>query len=221
MKISVAMVCYNEEAVIEKALENAKSFADEIVVFDSYSTDGTVDLLKKYDCKIYQHEFDNHRDQKNRTIEKCSNEWVLLLDSDEYLEKKLINNLQNLISNTEDIDAFSFPRKNYIDGDGPHGFPDIQTRLFRNYVRHYGHPFHHRADGNSKKHVAVMDYGCIIHEKTLKRQEKQNRLYYAMRPQDYNYSPPNGAEDVKINKDETKDFENVNVYKDYLIKKEL
>jgi len=212
-KISVAVVCYNEASVIESTLMNAKLFADEIVVFDSYSTDGTMDLLKKYDCNIYQHEFDNHRDQKNRAIEKCKNEWIFLLDSDEYIDDKLISNLQNLTNNTEGIDAVAFPRKNYLDGDGPHGFPDIQTRLFKNYVRHFGHPFHHRADGNSKKSTVAMEYGCIIHEKSWKRQEKQNRLYYSLRPQDY-ATVPRGAENLTALP--AQDPNNVNAYRDYL-----
>lgn len=220
-KISAALVCYNEEAVIERTLMNMKEFSDEIVVFDSFSTDGTMELLKKYDCKIFQHEFDNHRDQKNRAIEKCQNEWIFLLDSDEYLDKKLLNSLQTLVNNPDGVDAFGFPRKNYLDGEGPTGFPDYQTRLFKNYVRHFGHPFHHRTDGNSKKHIWTPDFGCIIHDKTWKRQERQNRLYYSLRPQDYKEAP-RGAENIVVNPEANKDPENVNAYRDYLSKtKEL
>jgi len=218
--VSGVVVTYNEEKVIRKALEALQSFTDEIVLFDSFSTDSTVKIAEEFNCRIYQHEFDNHRNQKNRAIEKCEKDWVFLIDADEYLEKNLIDNIQSLINNTDGIDAFNIPRKNYIDNDGPHGFPDFQTRLFRKYVRHYGHPFHHRADGNSKRSAAVMDKGCIMHEKTLQRQEQQNRLYYSLRPQDYDNVPPNGAEDVSIDTEAIKDPENVNVYRDYLRRKD-
>jgi len=221
MKISAAMVCYNEEAVIERTLINMREFADEIVVFDSFSTDGTLDLLKKYNCVIHQHEFDNHRDQKNRAIEVCKNDWIFLLDSDEYLDAKLLASLPALIANPDGIDCFGFPRKNYLDGEGPMGFPDYQSRLFRNYVRHFGHPFHHRTDGNAKKHVWTPEYGTIIHDKTWNRQERQNRLYYSLRPGDY-AEKPRGAENIVINPEAIKDPENVNAYRDYLSKvKEL
>lgn len=218
--ISGVMVVYNEENVIRKSLECLKKFTDEIVVFDSFSTDSTPEILKEFGCRVFQHEFDNHRDQKNRALKECKQDWTFLLDADEYLDDKLIRNIPNLISNQEGIDAFAFPRKNYIDGDGPHGFPDVQTRLFlgRGKILHFGHPFHHGADANAKKSAVVMDFGCIVHEKSMKRQEKQNRLYYTLRPQDYNNIPPNGAEDVVINQELTKDANNINVYRDYLTK---
>jgi glycosyltransferase involved in cell wall biosynthesis len=217
--VSGVLVTYNEEKVVRKALESLSRFTDEIILFDSFSTDNTIDIAKEFNCQIYQHEFDNHRNQKNRAIEKCTKDWVFLIDADEYLEEKLISSIELLINNKDMVDTFYFPRKNYVDGDGPMGFPDTQARLFRNYVRHWGHPFHHRADGGSKKSTAVMEFGSIVHDKTLARQEKQNKLYYSMRPQDYK-EVPNGAENVKINKDIIQDQENVNVYRDYILKQQ-
>lgn len=216
MKISGAMVFYNEEDLLDGSLSCLNSFTDEIVVFDSFSTDKSVEVAEKYGCKIHQHEFDNHRDQKNRAIGKCENEWVFLLDADEFLDDKLLSKIQDLTNNTDGIDAFGFPRKNYLDKKGPRGYPDLQTRLFKNHVRHFGHPFHHRTDGNAAKHVFVKNQGCIIHEKTTDRQSRQNRLYYSLRPQDYNGKPPMGAEGVVVNLKATEDADNVNVYKDFL-----
>lgn len=219
--ISACLVCYNEDKVIRRTLKCLSEITDEIIVFDSFSTDNTVDILKEFNCKIFQHEFDNHRDQKNRAIEKCTRDWRLLLDSDEYLEDKLVNNLEILINNKDGIDAFGFPRKNYLDGDGPTGFPDYQTRLFYKGIYHGGHPFHHRTDIGAKKHVWTPDYGCIIHDKTWNRQERQNRLYYSLRPNDY-AEKPRGAENIIINPEVIKNPENVNAYRDYLSKvKEL
>ena len=216
MKLSAVMVFYNEENFLDRSLSCVKSFADEIVVFDSFSTDRSLSIAEKYGCKIYQHEFDNHRDQKNRAIEKCSGEWIILIDADEYFEDKLINSIQGLMDNTDGIDAYGFPRKNYLDNSGPLGYPDFQIRLFKNYVRHFGHPFHHGAHDNAKKPVCLLNSGDIIHDKTNERQDKQHRLYYSLRPQDYNFKAPRGSEDVVINEQAIKDPENVNVYKDYL-----
>jgi glycosyltransferase involved in cell wall biosynthesis len=219
--LSACLVCYNEDKVIRRTLECLSELTDEIVVFDSFSTDTTNDILKEFNCKIYQHEFDNHRDQKNRAIEKCTRDWILLLDSDEYLDEKLMSNIKNMINNSDGIDCFGVPRKNYLDGEGPTGFPDYQSRIFRSYCRHWQHPFHHRTDGNAKKHVWTPEYGTIIHDKTWNRQERQNRLYYSLRPGDY-AEKPRGAENIVINPEAIKDPENVNAYRDYLSKvKEL
>lgn len=215
--VSGVIICYNEEKVIRKALECLKKFTDEIIVFDSFSTDGTMEILKEFGCKVYQHEFDNHRDQKNRAIEKCTKDWVFLLDSDEYLEDKLIANIPALINNTDGVDCIGMPRKNYLDGDGPLGYPDVQTRLFKNYCRHFGHPFHHMTNGNSKKHVITRDYGAIMHEKTWDRQKGQNQLYYFLRPQDYK-EVPIGAENIVLDPEASKDPENVNAYRDFIKK---
>ncbi len=215
--ISGAMVVYNEDKVVRKALECLKKFTDEIIVFDSFSTDKTMDILKEFNCKIFQHEFDNHRDQKNRAIEKCEKDWIFLLDADEYLDDKLLSNIQNLINNKDGIDCFALPRKNYLDGDGPHGYPDIQSRLFRSYCRHHGHWAHHRTDGNAKKHIQVLNAGSIIHEKTWARQEAQNRLYYSLDPSNYK-EPPRGAENVILDQEIIKNSQNPNAYKDFIMK---
>jgi glycosyltransferase involved in cell wall biosynthesis len=215
-KISGAVVCYNEIAVIERALICLKSFCDEIVVYDSFSTDGTYEMAKKYTDKVFQHEFDNHRDQKNRAIEQCTNDWVFLIDSDEYLDDLLLASMQKLTSDPR-VDAWGMPRKNFLDGDGPLGYPDFQTRLFKKYVRHFGHPFHHRTDGNSKMHMYTRDCGAIIHDKTWDRQKRQNQMYYYFRPQDYK-EKPEGVENIKLDMNIIKNPENVNVYRDFLTK---
>ncbi len=217
MKISGAIICYNEELVIEEAIISLLKFCDEIVVMDSFSTDKTLDILKKYNCIVYQHEFDNHRDQKNRVIEKCSGEWIFLLDSDEYLNNALIHNIPSLINNKDGVDCWGFPRENYLDGDGPKGYPDIQTRLFKSYIRHGGHPFHHDSNVGAKNHKITFNMGCIVHEKDLDRQKRQNRLYYSLRPQDYK-EIPEGAENIELDSEVIKNTLSPNAYRDYLTK---
>jgi glycosyltransferase involved in cell wall biosynthesis len=216
MKISGVLICYNEEKQIRTALESLSRFCDEIIAVDSGSTDKTLDILKEFNCKIFTHEFDNHRDQKNRAIEKASNEWVVLIDCDEYYDDHFVHSLADMISNNQGIDAFAFPRKNFLDDAGPKDFPDFQVRLFKNYVRHFGNPIHHDAHGNAKKPILTLEHGCIIHEKTMDRQKKNNRLYYAMKPHDYGNKAPEGAEDLgDIATDPNKDYVNINISRDY------
>jgi len=210
-----AIICYNEENVIRTALSSLKRITNKINVVDSISTDKTMEILSEFGCNIKQHPIDNFRDQKNRVLDMCDSDWIFLLDADEYMDEKLISNIQRLINNTDGIDSYSFPRKNYIDGDGPQGFPDYQTRLYKNYIRYIGNALHEMVLPSCKKHVYVDDCGTIIHEKSFERQKKQNRLYYTLAPKMYAVKPP-GAENVEIDINTIKPTEDINIYQEYI-----
>lgn len=97
-KISALLITFNEEENIEAVLENI-SFADEIIVVDSYSTDNTIDLAKKFPhVKIIQRAFVNYTDQKSFALDQASYNWVLFLDADErvtpLLQKEILETVQ-------------------------------------------------------------------------------------------------------------------------------
>ena len=200
MGISGVIVVLNEQKVLRRALENLQRFTNEIVLVDSHSTDDTLKIAAEYNCRIFQRDFDNHRDQKNFAIEQCKSEWIFLLDADEYCNNKLVEFLlpqgdkqAPLLEwmNSLGYDALGLPRYNLEDGVGPRGWPDIQTRLFKYYCRHVGHSAHHQTTGNAKNPAVISDtgFGWIYHDKTLERQKQQNRMYYFMSPQDYKVLP--------------------------------
>ena len=228
MEVSGAIVVYNESKVLRRALESLKRVCNEIVLFDSYSTDSTLQIAESYGCRIYQHEFDNHRDQKNRAIEQCKNQWIILLDADEYLSNALTAMIPGLTDNTEGVDAWTCARYNILDGYGPVGWPDYQTRIFKNYVRHGGNPFHHETNVNSKlqgivewpkdANVNTWSVPMIYHDKDKERQKRQNRLYYSIRPGDYRNGPPEGAEDIVLDPNTDPNRFDVNVYQEYIKK---
>ncbi len=70
MAISVSIICFNEGKKIRRCLESVK-WADEIVIFDSFSTDDTLDICKEYTDNIYQHEFDGHIQQKTGQLKSA------------------------------------------------------------------------------------------------------------------------------------------------------
>jgi len=218
MMLSGGILVYNEAPIIRRALESLWRTCDEVIAFDGFSTDGTRSILDAYGCKVCEHEFDNHRNQKNRVMEKCSHDWVLLLDADEYLNNKLADSIQALAQEAESKghDAVGFPRLNLLDGIPTGAWPDVQTRLLRNHVRFGGHPFHAPPLAANAMILAGQDR-LIIHDKTRERQERQNRLYYYMRPGDYSSKPP-GAEDVSPPKENFEDRQDLNTYAEYLQK---
>lgn len=96
-KLTVIIPAYNEEAYILGALQSVL-FADEIIVIDSFSTDKTPEISKKYATKFLQRKFDNFSNQKNFALKEATGDWVLFLDADERvthsLENEIVETLQ-------------------------------------------------------------------------------------------------------------------------------
>jgi glycosyltransferase involved in cell wall biosynthesis len=87
-KLSVAIITKNEEKNIGRCLESVK-WADEIVVVDSGSTDSTMEICKKYHCKIFQSPWLGFSRTKQIAVDYCTNEWVLVIDADEEITPNL------------------------------------------------------------------------------------------------------------------------------------
>ena len=89
MKWTLLVPTFNEEAVLERCLASAVDLADEILVVDSFSTDGTLAIAEKFGARILHREYENSASQKNWAIPQASHEWILLLDADEWLSPAL------------------------------------------------------------------------------------------------------------------------------------
>ena len=97
MKLSVAIITFNEERIISKTLAAIRGIADEVVIVDSHSTDRTVDIAKSFGAKVYIEDWKGFGPQKNSAIDKCSGEWVLFLDADEVVSSELAINIKDVI----------------------------------------------------------------------------------------------------------------------------
>ncbi len=134
VKLSILLPTYNNANTIKDTLESIK-WADEILVCDSYSTDATLDIVRKYGARIIQHEYINSALQKNWAAPQCRHEWLLQIDTDEVLEDGMREEIQAAIRDAPaDLHAYRIPRKNFVLGRWmSHAgvYPDFQTRLFR------------------------------------------------------------------------------------------
>lgn len=110
--VSAAIITKNEEARLGRCLDSL-DFVDEIVVLDSGSKDGTVELARKKGCVIYHEDWKGYGPQKNSAIQKCRNKWVLIVDADEVIPEDTKSIIANAIK-SESIQAYSFSRKNYF-----------------------------------------------------------------------------------------------------------
>ncbi|NOY68367.1 MAG: glycosyltransferase family 2 protein [Deltaproteobacteria bacterium] len=107
--LSVIVITKNEEDRIGRCLESVASLADEIIVLDSGSTDATVDIAKKYTDKVFVTNWPGYGLQKQRALEKASCEWVLSIDADEALSRKLYDEIARVLSENPDVAGFKLP----------------------------------------------------------------------------------------------------------------
>lgn len=119
---------------IEKCIESVR-FADEIIVVDSYSTDGTYEYLSELPyVKVIQHPFANFTAQKSFALQQASHDWVLFPDADEVVEAGLQEEILNTIASNPEEVAFWFYRQ-FMFQNEPLRYSGWQTdknyRLFR------------------------------------------------------------------------------------------
>jgi glycosyltransferase involved in cell wall biosynthesis len=133
-KLSILLPVFNEEKNIVECLESVK-WADEILVVDSYSTDQTLEIARKYNARIIQHEYENSAKQKNWAIPQCAHEWVLQIDADERLEPAFQIEIQQMLKNPPvHVDGYVNPTRNHLFGkwiEREDIYPDNRLRLFR------------------------------------------------------------------------------------------
>ena len=109
-KISAVIITYNEITNIDEVLTNVQ-FADEIIVVDSYSNDGTVKRIKKRPrVKLIQRPFVNYTDQKSYAMSQATHDWILFMDADERLTDRLKNEVLNTINSNKEPVAYYFYR---------------------------------------------------------------------------------------------------------------
>ena len=134
------MITFNEINHIEDVISTL-DFADEIIVVDSYSTDGTFEKLSSMDTiKVIQREFKNFADQRNFAIEQAQFEWVFFIDADERLTIESQKEIVQTATYHGDVNAFKIPRK-FIFNNKVMRFSGLQTdrvfRLFKKGITKY------------------------------------------------------------------------------------
>ncbi len=130
--VSAVIVTKDEEENIQDAIGSVKDFS-EIIVIDSYSSDRTVEICKKYTEKVFQEEWQGYAKQKQKGIERATMPWVLILDADERITPELKSEIAKVLDD-KSHNGFYIPRKNFFLGRWiRHGgwWPDYTLRLFR------------------------------------------------------------------------------------------
>lgn len=132
--ISVVINTYNAERHLAKVLDSVKEF-DEVLVCDMESTDSTLDIARRFGCRIVTFPKGEHtivEPAREFAIRRAQHEWVLVVDADEVVPVDLKEYLYAHTRKPDAADGLFVPRKNYFMGRFLHAaYPDYILRFFR------------------------------------------------------------------------------------------
>jgi hypothetical protein len=203
MKISYAIPVCNEFMEIQRLISfllQTKQPDDEVVVlFDSTNGSKSVEeYLRSHSVNgefiWHSYEFDGHfGNMKNHLTSLCSGDYIFQIDADEMVDNYLFAALPQVLEHNE-VDVILVPRINTVeglthqhvskwgwrvDGNGWVNFPDYQWRIYRNTESiRWKNRVHETLDGyKTLSHLPRNPEWCLMHHKTIDRQERQNQYY--------------------------------------------
>lgn len=161
MGLSVGIITYNEEKNILKVIKAVEKIADEIIIVDSNSTDNTVDLVKKNGAQVFVESWKGYGPQKNSVIEKCNQDWILLIDADEIVSEKLGERIFEIINSKPEFEVYEV---------------NFTAVCFGKIIKHGGWSNHYRIrlfkNGSGKYNDKEVHEGFITNENVAKLKEK-------------------------------------------------
>ena len=203
MKISYAITVCNEFQEIQRLInflvKNKRSEDEIVVLFDS--TNGTSNVEEFLRAKSINGEFnwvpykfDGHfANMKNHLTSLCNGDYIYQIDADEIVQEYVLRLLPQVLE-VNNVDAILVPRINLVKGiteehinkwrwrknkDNWINFPDYQWRIYKNNGKiKWKNKVHEVLEGyKSISHLPRESEWCLLHEKTIERQEKQNEYY--------------------------------------------
>jgi glycosyltransferase involved in cell wall biosynthesis len=198
--ISLAITVCNEHQELETLLdylqERALSPKYEIIIQIDEQNHTSEVLHIIIDRGIKHHFFPLNKDfasYKNELIKHCSGEYIFQIDADEIPALELLTMLPDILESNPDVDVYLVPRINTVSGiteehiqrwrwniEGDRiNFPDYQWRIYKNIPSiKWVNKVHERLDGfKIYSTLPAQDKFCLLHPKTIDRQEKQNQFY--------------------------------------------
>lgn len=164
MKLSVAIITFNEEKNIGRCLASLQGIADEIVVIDSFSTDKTEEICKQFGCVFIQKKWAGYSAQKNYANSLTTGDYILSIDADEALSDVLKNSLRDFKINPH-ADAAAFNRlANYCGNWIYHcgWYPDKKLRIWKNGIIEWQGAIHEQPVFRETAQIAHLN-GDLLH----------------------------------------------------------
>ena len=174
MSLSVILITKNEETNLKDCLESV-SFADEIIVVDSQSSDKTQEIARSFGAKLeITSDWPGFGPQKNRALNLATQDWVLSIDADERVTPELKQEILTAIASPNAADCYAIPRSSWYCGrfmKHSGWYPDYVDRLFkRGSAKFSDHLVHERLlpTGSSGKlnnhflHYSYRDFSQVL-----------------------------------------------------------
>ncbi len=140
-QLTVIIPCKDEAHNIGDCIASVRPIADEIIVADSGSSDGTLEIVRQAgDCRIIEREYVNSADFKNWAIPHASHDWIMIVDADERPDPELVREINTILKEDPDVDAYGVRSTVYFLGHRIRysGHQTVvKTRLFRKAVGRY------------------------------------------------------------------------------------
>lgn len=201
-KITAIIPTLNEEIHISNAIKSV-SFADEIIVIDSYSSDKTIAIAEKFNVKIIKRTFDDFSSQKNFAISQAKHSWIYILDADERVTPEVELEILEAVKNPKDFVGFYVKRRFYFfskpvnfggfqrdkvvrlflkDRCKYQGivhetiFSDGEFGFFKNKIEHYSYK-------NYDHYISKMNhYGALRGKEFFEKGRKVNLYHFLIKP---------------------------------------
>jgi len=205
MKISFAITVCNEfieiQRLISFLLENKRPKDEIVVLYDKDHGDPKIEEFLRaksingklnWHCYIFDGDFSK---MKNKLTSLCTGDWIFNIDADEMITPYLIDILPEVLKLNPEIDMFKISRINKVENitfehlqkwgwrmdtkDQRINFPDQQNRIYKNNSKiKWKNKVHEVLEGyETVSELPMEDEWCLIHEKTIDKQEKQNEYY--------------------------------------------
>lgn len=136
MKLSLTMIARNEQATLGRVLEQASRVCDELIVVDTGSTDGTIEIAKGFGAEISHFDWiDDFAAARNYALDRASGDWILWLDADDHVPDQTLNGISNLkvllAEASDDLEAVMIPYQYTFDSAGRPAFILNVSRIVR------------------------------------------------------------------------------------------
>ena len=204
MKISYAITVCNEfvevQILVNFLLKNKRTGDEIVILFDSKNgTSNIEDYLRaksvNNEFSWHKGEFNNHfADWKNHLTTLCNGDYIFQIDADEMVSLESLTLIPQIIESNPTVEVYRVPRINTVEGLTPEhiqkwgwnvnekgwvNFPDSQWRIYKNSPEiKWKNKVHEVLEGYDRySELPYNEELCLIHEKTIERQEKQNNYY--------------------------------------------
>ena len=202
-RLSVYIIALNEETNIGRALASV-SWADEVVVLDSGSTDRTAGIAREHGAMVVTRLFEGYADQKNHAMDHCTGDWLFNMDADEEVTPELADSIRRTVSDGTGPAAYEVTRRTWYLGRWIRHcgwYPEYRRRLSRkNAARWHGDMVHECLEGDGPvgrlagdlnhrpyrdlgDHLKTIDrYSALFAEREYRRGRRPSLAEAALRP---------------------------------------